>query len=133
MIKDQFYALQKFYLLVSQIGSYFGSEDSSSGLVIPTNADSLAGAIAGFFPDSYQVYGENFNQFVKEFCRSQENAGVDDFLAYIQPLAPEFALVGEGDFNPKSKEKGEFHLCLFLPASAIAGTNLLICFNRAET
>lgn len=133
MTEEQFYSLQNIYLLVSQVGSTFGAEDTSSGLVIPTTANHLSEAIALFFPSSYQVYPEKFSQFVKKFCPQGEDLGIKDFLAYITPLAPEFALLGNTNFAPKDQDRGEFHLCLFLPTLTLAGTNLLICFNRTET
>lgn len=133
MTEEQFYFLQNIYLLVSQVGSSFGAEDTSSGLVMPTTADNLAGAIALFFPSSYQVHPEKFSQFVKKFCPPTEDLGVTDFLAHITPLLPEFSLVGNPNFDPKGRDRGEFHLCLFLPTMATTGANILICFNRAET
>jgi hypothetical protein len=133
MTEEQFHSLQNIYLLVAQVGSSFGVEDTSSGLVMPTTADNLAQAIAVFFPSSYQVHPEKFSQFAKKFCPPTEDLGVTDFLAHITPFSPEFALVGNASFDPKGKDKGEFHLCLFLPTMAMTGANLLICFNRAET
>jgi hypothetical protein len=133
MTEEQFYSLQNIYLLVSQVSSSFGAEDTSSGLVMPTTVDNLAGAIALFFPSSYQVHPEKFSQLAKKFCPSGEDLGVTDFLAHITSLSPEFALVGNASFDPKGRDRGEFHLCLFLPTMAATGTNLLICFNRAET
>ena len=133
MTEEQFYSLQNIYLLVSQVGSTFGAEDTSSGLVMPTTANHLSEAIALFFPSTYQVYPEKFPQFIKKFCSSTEDLGIKDFLAYITPLSPEFALVGNANFAPQDQDRGEFHLCLFLPTLALAETNFLICFNRAET
>ena len=133
MTEEQFYSLQNIYLLVAQVGSSLGAEDTSSGLVIPTDINIFAEAIEKFLPNNYQIYQQEFTDFVQGFCDSAEDSSIDDFLAHITPLIPEFALVGGADFDPKALDRGEFYLCLFLPTLAVSGTNVLICFSRAET
>jgi hypothetical protein len=133
MTEEQFYSLQNIYFLVAQIGSSFGSEDTSSGLVIPTDIKVFAEAIEQFLPHNYQVYQQEFTNFIKDFCSALDDPAIADFVAHITPLTPEFALVGGADFDPKGLDRGEFYLCLFLPTLEVAGTNVLICFSRAET
>ena len=133
MTESQFFSLQNIYLLVAQVGSSLGAEATSSGLVIPTKSDSLIAAIEEFFPSSYKPISQEFQQFIDRFCQNRQNPELEDFLAYLNPLLPEFALVGNADFHPQGQDRGEFFLCVFVGAIATAGTNLLICFPRAET
>ncbi len=133
MTEEQFYSLQNIYLLVAQVGSSFGAENTSSGLVIPTDINIFTEAIEKFLPRNFQIYQQEFTDFVQGFCSVSADSSIDDFLAHITPLSPEFALVGGADFDPKARDRGEFYLCLFLPTLEVAGTNILICFSRAET
>jgi hypothetical protein len=130
----QLEAFEQFYALVSQVADAFGSEDTSSGKVIPTTAArSLGAAVRRYFPPEFRVYPLEFAQFESEFCAALDNEAVGNFLEAIRPLSPRAAYIAEDGFDPRASNRGAFRLCLFIDATREAGTRFLVYFNRVET
>lgn len=133
MTEEQFDRLNAIYQLVAQVADAFGSEDTSSGMVLPTLSDTLEQAAAEYLPDDYDLYPMYFREFVTRYATNRDNPAVDRLIAEIAPLVREAAHAGNADFDPEASDRGVFKLCLFLRCEEETGFNLLLCFTRVET
>ncbi len=131
MTEQQFAFLQQVYGTVAQVADAFGSEDSSSGLVIPTAAATLAAA-AVHLPASYQLRPLPYSSFARDYSRAGD-AAVARLLTLLTPFKPTAATCAPASFDPQAHSRGRFLLCLFALTQVQAGSNLLLCFTRVET
>lgn len=142
MNERQFQALLDWFARVSALGDALGSESTDSGVVLITAAETVGEAVRTLLPRDWSAHPLSWERFETEFLAkfladpetppSLAHA-VRTFLVACDPLEPEGVLAGPQGFDPGARDRGGFHVGLFLHARPQAGWNLLISFPRVET
>jgi len=133
MTENQFQVLRSLYAAVGSVGDAFGSEATSSGLVMPTRKPSLFDACREFFPERWTVQTLGFEGFVANYAKPADDPAIHAFVTLARHLKADAAYLAPGRFDPLAHSRGAFMLGVYLDSMEEAGTRFLIAFDRVET
>ncbi len=133
MTDDQFRVLKSVHAAVSAVADRFGSEATSSGLVLPTRTPSLAEACREWFPSTYTVHPLGFEAFAARYAKPADEPAIHRFVTLARHLQPEAAYLAPHGFDRDAHSRGAFFLAIYLDALEAMGTRAVIAFERVET
>ncbi len=133
--------IQKISELIERVGCNLGSQDSSGGRLVLTQAESIELACKEYFTYGCTIYPSSFISFQLRFGDKSlfEDESVANLIAALGPLNPSVAnvipyVVDDNEYRDWTPTNmgGTYSICLFVDAMQQAGTRLLISFPRYE-
>lgn len=133
MNDGQFRVLRSFYAAVASVADAFGSEATSSGLVLPVPHKSLAEARLAFLPEAWTIHALGFDAFIDKYAKPAHAPAIHAFVEFARHFQADASYVAPSTFDRNAHSRGAFTICLFLNAKDAAGANILVVFERVET